>query len=152
VLFPISADRFSISFINGYRVIPQFAFGIGIGVRMFFYKYINGGAATNEIDICMPFYLHLRSDFLAKKVSPYIAFNIGYNVGLSGGLFPWGIVIEPSFGISFNLVDKSRMNIGLVFPVNRVNYRLYDGTSYNYNYYRGKAMGGAINLKVGISF
>ena len=142
-----SADRLNVSFINGYRVIPQFAFGIGIGTRGFFYQY---GYATNyalNIGFGFPIFLHLRSDFLATKVSPYIAFNIGYSLPIEPDFFGEGILIEPSLGMGFNIASNNRMNIGLVFPINRVRYRFYDG----YNDYYGRGMGCAINLKIGFS-
>jgi hypothetical protein len=111
------------------------------------FKHRDGSYQGNRLDVGMPFFLHLRSDLLAKKVSPYIAFNIGYNLGF-GPLFG-GILIEPSFGVSFNIVAKSRMNIGLVFPVNGIyGRRYYDGI----NYYYSTGMGSAINLRIGISF
>jgi hypothetical protein len=144
------ANRFSISFINGYRIIPEFAFGFGIGTRAFFFSYDTDYGMRSQSDWGFPFFLHLRSDFLATRVSPYIAFNIGYNLSLGNYYCNFGgILLEPSFGVGFNIGNKGRMNIGLVFPINRVQYRYY--SSYNQSTYV-RRMDGAINLKIGFSF
>ncbi|GHV02016.1 hypothetical protein FACS1894159_10530 [Bacteroidia bacterium] len=79
-----SADRVSFSMINGYRFMPQFAVGVGVGVQMAFheanYAYENGGGEGKARDFSLPVFLHLRSDFINGKVSPFVACNIGYNV------------------------------------------------------------------------
>jgi len=143
-------NRFSTSFINGYRVIPEFAFGIGIGTRLFISRLGMGNS------LGFPFFLHLRSDcFTKKKASLYVSLNIGYNISImrARNYIPEGILIEPSFGIGFKIRNNNRMNIGLVFPINRVKYY------YDYYYYYpypyegdGKRMDGAITLKIGFSF
>ena len=141
-----AADRAGISIINGYRAAPQFAFGIGFGTQLFFYwkEYIR------NIEISVPFFLYLRSDFLKTKVSPYVAFNIGYNITVSGGLFD-GILMEPTLGVGFNVgnYQNFRINIGLAYAIDRVKY-IYSYDSYNY--YENNDMGYAIKLKIGLSF
>jgi len=152
------ADRFSISLINGYRPMPQFAFGIGIGARMFSFLYKTiGNGKGRETNWSMPFFIQLRSDFLAtKKVSPYVSFNIGYNLHLSfsnRNIDFGGLLIEPSIGVGFNIGGtNSRINFGLSFPINRVHYRNILGDDYFYNYDYEQAYAGAVNLKIGLSF
>jgi len=140
-----AATRTGVVIINGYRVIPQFAFGVGIGTKIFTHSFDYVG----HLEVGMPLFLHLRGDFLDEKVSPYAAFNIGYNLSLIGGFFG-GILMEPSVGVGFNIDQrKSRMNIGVAVAINRVKYIV----DYGYGgYYEGKAMGYALNLKVGFSF
>ena len=145
-----AADRAGVSILYGYRIIPQFALGIGTGARLFFYRNNSEYNANDKglyIDVAIPLFLHLRSDFLERKVSPYVAFNIGYNLSLSRGLFG-GILMEPTLGVWFNIGENSRMNIGLACAINRVKY-IIDGSRYSY---RGNAMGYALNLKIGFSF
>ena len=147
-----SATRAGLSIINGYRAVPQFALGFGVGLQLFSYsinpKYNADNGNKPYTDIAIPFFLHLRSDFLKMKVSPYAAFNIGYNLRVTTGFFG-GIFMEPTLGIGFNIGENSRMNIGLAAAINRVKYIVY----YDYGgYYEGKAMGYALNLKVGFSF
>jgi len=147
-----AAGRFGISLINGYRAIPQFAFGFGIGTRIFFYNYYARQGEMRNTDYGMPFFLHLRSDLLSKKTSPYIALNFGYNLSF-GGYFS-GVLVEPSLGVSFNIADRSRLNIGLVFPINGLSYWEYRYNDYGYqeSYRHVNSMGYGITLKVGFSF
>lgn len=137
-----AADRMSLTIINGYRLLPQFAFGLGIGYEMFLYEAASG-AADYSPESALPVFLHLRSDFIAKKVSPFVAFNVGYNVSLSGGYFG-GLLLEPSMGVSYN-AGKGRMTIGLSLRMNRVQY-------FSSSMGAGKAMGYALALRIGYSF
>lgn len=84
--------------INGYRFCPEFAMGVGIGVEIYEFSYIG-----------IPIYLHLRSDFLANKVSPYIALDGGIKIGVA----PY---ISPQVGVSYN-VGKFRMTTGIEVPL-----------------------------------
>ena len=140
------ADRVSLTMINGYRVVPQFALGVGIGVEMFAYTS-NYGVLDYSPEFGLPIFLHLRSDFVDGKVSPYAAFNVGYNVSLSGGFFD-GLMLEPTLGVSFNVGSNNRMTAGVSYAMNRVKYAYY-GYSYHYE---DKATGSAIKLKIGFSF
>lgn len=139
-----AAQRVSVSMINGYRVLPQFAVGVGVGAEMFFYTWgdYNGNVYTGP-ELSMPVFLHLRSDFIDGKVSPYVAVNAGYNVSLSGG-FIGGLMLDPSVGVGFNVGRKSRMLVGVGYALNRVKYY--------YGYYEQTGMAGGLKLKVGLSF
>ncbi len=145
-----AAQRASVSMINGYRFFPQLAVGIGVGAEMFFYTwqdYNNGDVFTGP-ELSMPVFLHLRSDFIDGKVTPYIAVNAGYNISLSGG-FIGGMMIDPSLGISFNVGRKNHLMIGAGYAMNWIKY--YYGSS-GYGYYKQSGMAGGIKLKVGLSF
>ena len=137
------AARAGVSIINGYRVIPQFAVGIGVGTKLFIYT---SDFDDYYLDVGMPFFLHLRSDFLDRNISPYIAFNIGYNLSLMYELFN-GIFMEPTIGVGFNVGKSCRLNIGLAAAINKVD------ADYGYfNLYLRHGMEYALNLKVGFSF
>jgi sRNA-binding regulator protein Hfq len=138
------ANRISLTMLNGYRAVPQFAIGFGIGLQLFFYEYYDG-YLKKITEATLPIFLHLRSDFLARKVSPFIAFNIGYNASLSNGFFG-GIILDPTMGVSFNVGGK-RMTVGANCAINGVKYYRYNS---NLQYYR--SMGFAFCLKVGYSF
>lgn len=86
-----------VNMINGYRFCPEFAMGIGIGVEVYEYSALG-----------IPIYLHLRSDFLGTRVSPYISFDAGYKIGVS----PF---VSPQIGVSYN-VGKIRMTTGIEVP------------------------------------
>lgn len=82
-------DQFNIDLINGYRVIPQFYIGAGLGVRIGYY-YNN---------YLMPFYLQLKGNIVKNKISPYFSFDFGFThqVGRYGVHF----YNKPSVGIYF---------------------------------------------------
>ena len=129
--------RISATVINGYRVLPQFAIGVGVGLQ----GYVDYGELT------IPIFAHLRSDFLDKKVSPFVAFNIGYNLSALGGYYS-GLMMEPSLGTSFNVGDIYRMTAGLGFSIDRVQGFLQSQCTT----YRIKDWAVALNIKVGFSF
>lgn len=65
-------DDFGISLhtVNGYQLWPYLYVGAGIGIdRFVFYK-----------QTFSPFYLRLSSEFLKKKVTPYVFVDAGYSV------------------------------------------------------------------------
>lgn len=130
--------RVGATIINGYRVLPQFAIGVGIGLQFY---------PIDASEVTLPIFAHLRSDFLNGKVSPFLAFNVGYNVSLSGGFYG-GLMLEPTLGISFNVGKKYRMSAGLGLACDRVKYYIYD----KYNTYTLKDWALALNVKVGFSF
>ena len=132
-------DGLSMGFniINGYRVCPQFTFGGGVGVLGDFAYW----------DFTVPIFLHLRSDFLDRKTSPYLAFNVGYNIPVFGAYD--GVFFAPSLGVSYN-VGRHRMTTGLEFSANHGWYEYYNGYYGGYNYYRTWIL--ALNVKVGFSF
>ena len=131
--FDYNRLRAGVTIINGYRVVPQFAIGLGVGCQY----YISYGELT------LPVFLHLRSDFLNKSTSPFIAFNIGYNLSVLGGFYG-GLMIEPSAGIGFNVGNKNRMTVGLGLSI--------DNVQYYYSGYLISAWAHALNIKVGFSF
>ncbi len=92
-----------VDIVNGYRFCPQFAMGIGIGLEM--YEYSGVG---------VPLYLHLRSDILEKKVSPYFAMDMGVR------FIPWAgipVYASPQIGVSYNVGKKYRMTSALEIPL-----------------------------------
>lgn len=111
----ILGSDFGFTMVNGYRVVPQFAVGVGVGLK---YCAFDGG-------LFMPLYLHLRSDFLDRSVSPYLALDMGYNVPVSYYGY-YGPMISPSLGVSYN-VGKFRMTTGLevmLSPLVELNFKV----------------------------
>ena len=97
-------ESVSLSVINGFRFFPQLAVGLGIGVQTLDWV-VEWGVYRGTF---VPVFLHLRSDFLDRRVSPFIVINSGYCVGDFGGAFG-----EFILGCSFNVGQRSRMSIGL---------------------------------------
>lgn len=124
--------------VNGYRVCPQFAVGGGIG--FLFFGNLN-----------IPLFLHLRSDFLNRRVSPYFALNLGYNLSLfqSDTFIKYnGFFAAPSLDVSYN-VGQYRMTTGLEFSANQA----WESDYYDeFGYSQSRIWLGALNIKVGFSF
>ena len=138
-------EHLSVRYINGYRVVPQFAVGIGVGFQHYTSSELSYYSQTViESVTSMPIFLHLRSDFLNKKVSPFVETNIGYNVALDGGYFN-GLLFEETVGVSFNVGSRKRLAIGLTYSTNEVNM------PYNGLYWEVSDRE-AISIKVGLSF
>lgn len=92
---------YGIDVINGYRTSPWFAVGGGVGAR---YMSLKPG------ELLIPFYLHLRTEMLDRKVSPYISVNIGGAYMVNWVLLPFA---EPCGGISIRLGKGREINIGV---------------------------------------
>jgi hypothetical protein len=143
------------SMINGYRFFPQLAIGIGVSAEMFFcswqdYSRYGDIFTAADSELSMPIFLHLRSDFIDGKVTPYIVVNAGYNISLIGG-FTSGMMLDPSFGVSFNVGQKNRMMIGVGYAMSWIKDYYYHSSS-SYDEYIRWGMAGGIKLKVGLSF
>lgn len=128
-----SPFRVGATIINGYRVLPQFAVGVGVGLQFF----------TGYSELSLPIFAHLRSDFLNRNVSPFLAFNLGYNFSILGGYYG-GLMMEPSAGVGFNMGNKYRMTVGLGMAIDKTKF--YYGKNFYYDWAY------AINIKLGLSF
>jgi hypothetical protein len=60
----------SLHSINGYQVWPYLFFGAGVGIDRF----------ITYRQTFSPFYVRIASEFLKRKVTPYVFFDAGYNV------------------------------------------------------------------------
>ncbi|MCX6198902.1 MAG: hypothetical protein NTY88_06730 [Bacteroidetes bacterium] len=131
----IGEDDFGLSLhtVNGYQVWPYLYLGAGVGIdRLISYK-----------QTFSPFYLRLASEFLKKKVTPYVFCDVGYSVMWKkksdeyysyqnkGGLYV-------SCGGGLRIYTQSRASIVLSVAYKRNNsetkwwYTQYnDGTTYD---------------------
>jgi hypothetical protein len=174
--------------VNGYRIIPQFAIGIGVGLNRYskyqvyhssgymregyfsdgywdtIYDYSLGEyvdifiptewvdsewvdtSSTTDVSnsLSMPIFLHLRSDFLNGKISPFSAVNIGYNVGLVDSMHE-GLIFEPSLGVGIEVSPKSRLDISLGYSLMGTKVETEYGDDI-------KSKVGYFKIKVGISW
>lgn len=108
-----AATRYALTIVNGYRIMPQFAVGVGTGIA-----YCKGYK-----EFTVPVFIHLRSDFLDRKVSPYVAVNAGYNISFKG--MASGISLQPGAGVSFNVGSRYRMTAGMDIPVENYSKAVY---------------------------
>ena len=109
---------FSAGMINAYKFSPYFYLGVGVDVRTTSMKDWKYNYSFQSF--AMPIYLHLRYSILGgrpnNKVSPFIAFNVGYNVIPAGNRRP-GILFEPYAGVEIKKMKKGTLWAAIDFPV-----------------------------------
>ena len=83
----------SVGMINGYKISPLLYVGVGIDFGTTFVWNSSGYPVSSVI--ILPIYAHVRYSILGRKrVSPFLAFNAGYDV-----LGNVGPLLEPSAGV-----------------------------------------------------
>jgi len=105
-----------INIVNGYKVIPQFSVGAGIGLNLCYSWYST---------LSVPVFIHLRSDILNKKVTPYIAFDMGYNIPVAkfeSEVYEKGLMFEPKIGLGIKFSNRYQLNIGFGYSFNNAEY------------------------------
>ena len=114
-VYVIGVTDVSLSVINGFRFLPQFAIGLGVGVQSLSLSFGGFSYSSNAF----PVFLHLRSDFLDRRISPFIVVNSGTTFSQ-----PFAEVI---LGCSFSIGQRGRLSIGL--RGKSVGYDMYYGGS-----------------------
>lgn len=125
-------DRIKLDVVNGYRVIPEFSVGAGVGVKY----YIDADVVT------IPLYAHLRTDLLRTKVTPFIALNAGYNIS-TNDYIKGGALVEPSIGVGIRLNNSKQLNVSLGYSLN-----CFKAQVYNNNYYYGYYLTSSYEVKI----
>ncbi|MDY4789135.1 MAG: hypothetical protein SO179_01015 [Bacteroidales bacterium] len=131
-------DRLKLNIINGYQINPYFSLGFGTGLRYYF----DAEAAL------IPVFADFRANFMNNKISPYLSLGVGYSFDATNDFEGVGFLLNPTVGVSFKVSDKSAMNVGLGYEMQKMDfyYYYYDG------YYSSSENSGAISINVGISF
>lgn len=135
-------DRLKLNIINGYQINPHFSLGIGTGLRYYF----DAEAAI------IPVFADFRANLFNQNISPYFSFGIGYSFDATDDFEGVGLLLNPSVGVSFKVSDKSAMNVGIGYEMQKMDtYFGYYNGSY-YDYYSSSENSGALSINVGISF
>jgi len=132
-------DRVHLNIINGYQVNPYFSFGFGTGLRY----YLDAEA------ILIPVFVHFRTSFIDKIVSPYLSLGVGYSFDATNDFNGVGFLLNPAIGVRFKVSGKTALHVGVGYEMQRMKFFYYDG------YYLFDAFtenSGAISLVLGISF
>lgn len=136
-------NRINFSFINGAQVNPYFSFGIGVGVNYYIGIYdTTWWVNTAGHLILVPIFADFRVNILNKRISPYIASNIGYSLNASNDFCGYGFLAEQTMGVSFKVSDMCALHLGLGCQM-----QLEDGI--DYSDYAGAL---AFAVKFGFSF
>jgi hypothetical protein len=117
-------DRVKLNFIAGYQVNPYFSFGFGAGVRYYTDDYWEDRSVFRETALA-PLFSGFRVNFMNRKVSPYLAFDLGYSYDI--GDEHWaGALASQTLGVSVKLSDRLALNIGLEYEAQGVKFRYYN--------------------------
>jgi len=130
-------DRLKLNIINGYQINPYFSLGFGTGLRYYF-----DAEAT-----VIPVFADFRANFMNNKISPYLSIGVGYSFDATNDFEGVGFLLNPTVGVSFKVSDKSAMNVGLGYEMQKMDF--YSGY---YGRYSSTENSGAISINVGISF
>lgn len=137
-------DRLKLDIINGFQINPYFSLGFGTGLRYYF----DAEAAV------IPIFADFRANFTDTKVSPYLSLGVGYSFDATNSFEDVGFLLNPTIGVSFKVSDKSAMNVGLGYEMQKMKFYSLE----NYNYYYGYSLkenienSGAFCINVGVSF
>lgn len=136
-------DRLKLNIINGYQINPYFSLGFGTGLRYYF----DAEAAL------IPLFADFRANFIDNKISPYLSLGVGYSFDATNDFEGVGFLLNPTVGVSFKVSDKSAMNVGLGYEMQKMDFYYYDFYyGGDYDYYSSSENSGAISINVGISF
>ncbi len=124
---------------HGCQILPRLYAGVGVGVKYYF-EQENSRFRTEEM-WSVPIFLHLRSDFLGKRISPYVDMKIGGSAADVKGFF-----FNPSLGCHFYFGDSK---VGL--SVN-VGYCLQNTEFYGWRYYGEKKTYSGLDIGVALDF
>lgn len=131
-------DRLNLNIINGYQINPYFSLGLGTGLRYYF----DAEAAL------VPVFADFRAYLINNKTSPYLSLGVGYSFDATNDFKGVGFLLNPTVGVSFKFSDKSAINIGIGYEMQKIDF-IYDGY---FGYFSSSENSGAISINVGISF
>jgi len=106
------AHSLKLNAIAAYRINPYFSAGIGTGIRYYFQK--GYGLSRNPF---LPVLGDFRMNFIQNHISPYVALTGGYSFDLVEGFEPFGLMLNPSVGVSVQVTNRLLMNFGLGYDI-----------------------------------
>jgi hypothetical protein len=140
-------NNFRFNFINGIRVGQYSSIGLGIGYR----RYFTGNQTAPYLvssEKQIPVFIDLRTTFSSKKLTPYLAVDIGNSSGFgSSGTKPEGLLFSTSGGIWYNVSDRFAVFAGIAWEMQKLEFS--DDIPYTNNY---KKNANSVSLNIGISF
>ncbi|WP_066627903.1 hypothetical protein [Labilibacter marinus] len=130
-------DRMKLDFINSYQFNPYFSLGVGTGLRYYF---------DSDATI-IPLYADFRANIMDRDIAPYVSLGVGYSFNSTNSFEGVGLLLSPTAGVNIKISDKSAVNVGLSYEMQKVD--IYDDWDY---YYSSNVNSGALSIIVGISF
>jgi hypothetical protein len=129
---------FGMQVVNGYQVNRHFNVGIGFGLN----KHIHTAYA--------PVFLDLRANFLAERVTPFVAFAGGWAFG-DPDHDEGGAYVNPAFGVKFHVSKSTALQLSLGYRYQE-SASGYGGNNYFDYYYDDVQYVNALNFKFGVTF
>lgn len=155
-----SNNTFGIAMINGYRFNNYLFAGVGVGFG--YSNALNGvnikyGTTEYRTDAYLiPVFANIKANLTTGKVSPFFQLNIGYTFDVNQYLRDApGFMIEPAFGVDFNLDTKKAIYVLAGFNLQHSEYsftRNVGTTTDNWDITTKSEMLKAISLRVGFKF
>lgn len=133
-------DRLKFNVINGYQFNPYFSLGFGTGLRYY---------PDAELAL-MPIFADFRANFMDNKVSPYLSLGVGYSFDATNSFEGVGLLLNPILGVSFMISEKSAMNVGIGYEMQRMQFRTSSGWNNRIQTFTENTS--AISFNVGLSF
>ncbi len=127
-------NNLKINIINGIKADPNFAIGLGFGIRYYIKKDI----------LLVPFFLDLQFQFSQKKISPYLSIDLGYSFFTSDEFRGYGFLANPSLGVKIAVTNQNALYLGIGYEIQSV-------SSNSQNYFRSNESIKAISLHAGFS-
>ncbi|MCW3125973.1 MAG: hypothetical protein JWO03_1631 [Bacteroidetes bacterium] len=139
----------SLAIINGYQFNRIFSMGLGVGADI---------SRVNTYNI--PIFMDMRVNFLKKRVTPFFAVGVGYNMQLTqissgyyGGSSNYifhGMVFNPQFGVKASINKKVGVSLALGYKLIGVKYSY--STYYGYNTVDNFGLSHGVSLMAGVHF
>ena len=156
-----SNNTFGVNIINGYRFNDYLFTGVGIGLG--YSNALNGvdikNGITNEYRTdayLVPLFANVKANLTTGKTSPFFQLNLGYTFDLNQYLKDApGFMLEPAFGVDFNIDNKKTFYILAGFNLQHCEYsytRNVGATTDNWDIDTKSEMLKAISLRVGFKF
>jgi len=149
-------NRLSLSAINGYKFSPYFMLGFETGFNYYTMTYVEKDYTSRVADFTIPLSLYVHANLTQSNVVPFFSVSGGYNVFISGDAFFAGLILEPTFGVSFKISSKIRLSLSLSYTMDQIQYYYYIPFLDNYGNITTvysdtyKAYPSSINFKIGI--
>lgn len=131
----LGMDRLKLNVLNGHQINPYFFLGFGTGLRYYFDPKV----------ALIPIFADFRANFIDSNLSPYLSLGVGYSFDATNRFEDVGFLLNPTVGVSFMVSEKSAMNVGIGYEMQRMKFY-----AWGWGGFTGKSS--AISVNVGLSF
>lgn len=125
-----NASRLEITTSHGCQFSPYVFVGAGVGIDYY----------ADADFIGVPIFAHLKANFFSRKITPYFDAKIGHSIGDVHGIY-----FTPSIGCRIGINEKSGINIGIGYSMQKatINYEFFGDIERNIS---------GLSLKIGFDF